>query len=324
MALPGGGGAWEDRRVDLGVHLPLIGWADEPPSMARVRDVVEAARECDFAAVSANDHLVFARDWLDGPTALAAVLERAGALTVALTASLPVIRGPVASAKLLAALSVLADGRLVAALGPGSSRSDYELVGIPFAERWARFDEVLVVVRALLERAAPPQDARFYRLASDVRLGPGPAAPVPLWVASWGSPAGLARVARLGDGWLASAYNTTPQRFAAARAALARALEAQGRDGREFPNAVATMWTHVCDGRAEADRVLGGVLGPLLNRDPAALRAQLCVGSAEDCAELLSAFARAGCERVYLWPVGDARRQLERVAGEVVPLLGRA
>ena len=290
--------------------------------MARLRDAVDGARECGFAAVSANDHLVFGRDWMDGPTALAAVLERSGGLTVALTASLVVVRGPAVAAKLLATLSVLAEGRLVAALGPGSSRSDYALAGIPFAERWARFDEALVVVRALLDRAAPPRDARFYPMAADVRLGPSPAAPVPLWVASWGSPAGLARVARSGDGWLASAYNTTPQRFASARVSLARALVEQGRGGLPFPSAVATMWTHVCDRRAEADRVLGRVLGPLLGRDPEQLRAQVCVGSAEDCAELLSAYAGAGCERVYLWPVGDARRQLERVAGEVVPLLG--
>jgi alkanesulfonate monooxygenase SsuD/methylene tetrahydromethanopterin reductase-like flavin-dependent oxidoreductase (luciferase family) len=32
---------------------------------------------------------------------------------------------------------------------------------------------------------------------------PRPAGTVPLWVGSWGSAAGLRRVARLGDGWLA-------------------------------------------------------------------------------------------------------------------------
>ena len=35
-------------------------------------------RECGFAAVSANDHFLFSTPWLDGPTALAAVLERSG------------------------------------------------------------------------------------------------------------------------------------------------------------------------------------------------------------------------------------------------------
>src|SRR6266487_4019939 len=42
----------------------------------------------------------------------------------------------------------------------------------------------------------------------------------PIWIGSWGSDAGLRRVARLGDGWLASAYNTTPELFTEARARL--------------------------------------------------------------------------------------------------------
>jgi alkanesulfonate monooxygenase SsuD/methylene tetrahydromethanopterin reductase-like flavin-dependent oxidoreductase (luciferase family) len=142
-----------------------------------------------------------------------------------------------------------------------------------------------------------------------------------VWVGSWGSNAGLARVARLGDGWLASAYNTTPERFAAARARLARALAARDRDADGFPNALSTMWTWVTDARAERDRMLADVLAPLLARDPAELGAQVCIGSPEHCAELLSRYADAGCGRVYVWPLGDERRQLERVAHEVAPLI---
>ena len=50
-----------------------------------------------------------------------------------------------------------------------------------------------------------------------------------------------------------------------------------------------------------------------------ALRGQLCVGSPADCAELLSRYAEAGCGRVYLWPLGDERRQIDRLAAEVLP-----
>jgi hypothetical protein len=128
-------------------------------------------------------------------------------------------------------------------------------------------------------------------------------------------------VARAGDGWLASAYNTTPEGFSTARDRLARELAARGRDADGFPNALATMWTWVSRDRAEGDRVLGDVLAPMLNRDPADLRAQVCVGPVEHCAELLSRYAEAGCERVYLWPLGDERRQLELVANHVAPLV---
>ena len=121
-------------------------------------------------------------------------------------------------------------------------------------------------------------------------------------------------MASAGDGWLASAYNTTPERFAAARAALEQALRERGREADEFPNALATMWTWVSKDRAEGDRVLTDVLAPLLRRDPDQLRSQVCVGPAEHCAELLARYAEAGCRRVYLWPLGAEPRQLERVA----------
>lgn len=118
--------------MDLGVHLPLLDFGGEGLSHKRLIAAVEAAREHGFAAISSNDHFVFSRPWLDGPTALAAALERAGDLEVATTVALPVLRGPIALAKSLAALEVLSGGRLIAAVGPGSSKRDYALAGMPF------------------------------------------------------------------------------------------------------------------------------------------------------------------------------------------------
>jgi alkanesulfonate monooxygenase SsuD/methylene tetrahydromethanopterin reductase-like flavin-dependent oxidoreductase (luciferase family) len=272
--------------VELAVHLPLMRFGEEPLSLERLGAAVDAARECGFAAVSANDHLVFQTPWLDGLTALASVIERSGSLGLATTVALPVVRGPAVLAKALTAIDVLSAGRLIAGVGPGSSARDYALVGIRFEERWKRFDAALDVLRESLEG-------------------------IPLWVGSWGSKAGLARVARAADGWLASAYNTTPERFAAGREALAQALADRGREPDGFPNALATMWTWVSE---DADRVLTGVLAPLLGRDPEHLRSQVCVGPAGHCAELLARYAEAGCERVYVWPLGDERRQLELIA----------
>jgi alkanesulfonate monooxygenase SsuD/methylene tetrahydromethanopterin reductase-like flavin-dependent oxidoreductase (luciferase family) len=129
----------------------------------------------------------------------------------------------------------------------------------------------------------------------------------------------MRRVARLADGWFASAYNTTPDRFAAARALLGVRLVENGKDPDQFPNALATMWTWITDDRSDADRVLTDVLGPLLRRDPQELRGQVCVGAPAECAELLARYAKAGCRRVHLWPLGDERRQIERVADDVAP-----
>jgi alkanesulfonate monooxygenase SsuD/methylene tetrahydromethanopterin reductase-like flavin-dependent oxidoreductase (luciferase family) len=306
--------------VDFGVHLPLIEFEEEGFSLGRLEATTEAAVDCGFAAISANDHFVFQAPWLDGPTALASVIARSGGLTLATTVSLPVLRGPVPLAKALAAIDVLSDGPVIAGVGPGSSERDYAAIGVPFEERWARFEEALHLLRALLEGESPPE-GRYFSVPTDLRLAPPVrrGRSVELWVGSWGSRAGLARVARLADGWLASAYNTTPEVFAEGRVRLAEELERQGRPAEDFPNALATMWTWVSPDRAECDRLLDEVLAPLLRRDPAELRQRVCVGTPEQCAELLSRYARAGCERVYLWPLGDERRQLERVAAELIP-----
>ena len=310
--------------MELAVHLPLLEFGNEGLSRERLVAAVDAAREHGFAAVSANDHFVFSRPWLDGPTALSSVLERAGDMEVATTVVLPVLRGPVALAKTLAALDVLSGGHLTAAVGPGSSARDYELAGIPYEERWKRFDEAVGVLRHLLRGEPGPSEGRFYRV-EDTLLEPLPTQRpgIPIWIGSWGSEAGMRRVARLADGWLASAYNTTPELFASARSALCDQLHAYGRDAATFPNALATMWTWVTDTQDEGDRVLAGVLAPLVRRETDDLRDQVCVGPPARCAELLSRYVAAGCERVYLWPLGDEARQLAWFAQEVWPAVER-
>ena len=79
---------------------------------------------------------------------------------------------------------------------------------------------------------------------------------VPLWIGSWGSQAGLRRVACLGDGWLASAYNTTPETFTAAMKLLSEELERHARPPGDFPNALVAMWDSITDERSDAERVL--------------------------------------------------------------------
>jgi alkanesulfonate monooxygenase SsuD/methylene tetrahydromethanopterin reductase-like flavin-dependent oxidoreductase (luciferase family) len=290
--------------MKLGVHLPLMEFGDEGQSLARLARVVETARDCGFAAVSANDHFLFQTPWLDGPTALAAVLDRSGTMDLATTVSLVSLRGPVPLAKALAALDLLSEGRIVAGIGPGSSERDYEAVGVPYGERWQRFEESAATLRQLLRDGSP--------------LSPAPRREIPVWIASWGSKAGLRRVARLGDGWFASAYNTTPDDFEVARESLSDELRARGKDPDLFPNALVTMWTWITEDARDADRALRDVLAPLLRRDPDALRDQLCIGPAERCAELLSSYAEAGCQRVHLWPLGDEPRQLELIAGTLL------
>jgi alkanesulfonate monooxygenase SsuD/methylene tetrahydromethanopterin reductase-like flavin-dependent oxidoreductase (luciferase family) len=279
--------------MQYGAHLPLIAFDGVTSTLADVCGYARRAAALDYRCLCANDHLFFGRPWLDGPTALAAALEASGDLTIATTVALPVIRGPVQTAKILAALDRLSGGRLIAGVGPGSSSRDYAAVGVPFEERWKRFDDAVRAMRSVLDEEAEPGRP-------------------PVWIASWGSTAGLRRVTRLGDGWLASGYNTTPEAFGQSVAVLP--------DG--FPNAIATMWLYVTESRREAERMLGETLAPVVNRPVEALRElALPIGSAELCAERISAYAEAGAERVFVWPLADEIRQLEAFREKVVPLL---
>ena len=304
-------------RVEFGVHLPLIDFGGTPWTAQQLSAYVREAAALGFDYVCANDHLVFRRGWLDGPAALAAVLDAADAMTIATTVALPVVRGPAQTATVLAALHRMSGGRLVAGVGPGSSAADFAAAGVPFDERWARFDEAVRVLRVLLGKDSTPFHGRFYDSDSmDPVMASGE--PPPLWIASWGSPAGLRRAVELGDGWLASAYNITPDAY---RATLDR-LGGTGRRDVTFANALATTWLHVTDRPHVADRVFDQVLAPALNRPGAELRARgLPIGSAEQCAERLAAYVDAGAQRIFLWPLGDELEQLEVFRTRVMPLL---
>ncbi len=274
---------------------------------------MRVARDLGFTTVSANDHLFWRHPWLDGPTALAAVMAAAGDMTLATSITLPVVRHPVVVAKTLATLAALAEGPVVGGLGPGSSRVDYDAVGVPFEERWARFDEAMRCVASLV-RGEPTVSGRFY--AEVPGLAPLPERPPQIWFGAWSSDRRIAATTPIADGWMASAYNATPDQYAEARARLDGHLLRAGRDPVTFPDAVATAWLHVTEDRDEAEHLLADVLAPTLGRDPASLR-HLPIGSAEHCSQALDAYAAAGAREVLLWPVRDPILQLERVATAV-------
>ena len=169
--------------MDAGVHLPLIDFGGEGFSYRRLTETVDAARACGFGAVSANDHFLFSRPWLDGLTALAAVVERSGGMKLVTTVALAALRGPLPLAKALSALDVLSDGRVIAGVGPGSSKADYDVVGVPFEQRWQRFDDTLQLIKAMLLLATAASGAATPRQRACAAAAAKPR--IPVWIGSW-------------------------------------------------------------------------------------------------------------------------------------------
>jgi alkanesulfonate monooxygenase SsuD/methylene tetrahydromethanopterin reductase-like flavin-dependent oxidoreductase (luciferase family) len=236
------------------------------------------------------------------------------------TVGIAIVRGDVQAAKTLAAIDILSGGRLIAGIGPGSSARDYEAVGVPFDERWKRLDEMVQVLRA--HWGGGEFRGRFYS-SEGMTLEPRPARVPPIWIGSWGSDAGLRRTARLADGWLASAYNTTPALFADAWARLRAMLPEHGKTPERFPNAIATMFAYVTESRSKAARVVRDVVGRAIARPPEELAERLLIGGAEECAAKLHAYRDAGVQRVLVWPVADEPRQIELISRRVAPLVAR-
>jgi alkanesulfonate monooxygenase SsuD/methylene tetrahydromethanopterin reductase-like flavin-dependent oxidoreductase (luciferase family) len=308
--------------MEFGVHLPLVAFRGQAFSLSRLVDYAETAERLGFTTLCANDHLTFSRPWLDSLTALAAILTKTRHMTLMTTVALPVVRGPIQLAKSLAALDVLSGGHLIAGVGPGSLPQDYALAGIAFEERWKRFDEAIQLLRSLLHRNAPPFTSQFYAPpATPLEPFPAQEPGVPIWIGSWGSEAGLRRVARLGDGWLASAYHVTPASFADALARLHQSLYQAGREKASFPHALGSMFYYVTEDRRLAEELLVEVVSPTLGRPVELLRERLPIGTAAQCAEKLRKLKAAGVCKVFLWPVEDEVGQLVRFHEQVLPHL---
>jgi alkanesulfonate monooxygenase SsuD/methylene tetrahydromethanopterin reductase-like flavin-dependent oxidoreductase (luciferase family) len=307
--------------LDFGAHLPVIDFGFRKFSSGWLSAYVRTARDLGFKAVLVNDHLIYSRPWLDAPTALAAILSDSGNMAIG-SVILAIVRGPMPMAKALAAIDILSNGRLFVGFAPGSSARDYDIVSINFDERWKRFDEAIQVVRSLWSGNSAGFAGRFYSTAG-IELEPKPLRKPtpPIWIGSWGSDAGLRRVARLGDGWLASAYNTMPGQFAAALSKLRDQLKIFGKDPVSFPNALATMFMYITEDNPETERVMAGTLTGLLSRPVEQLRERLLVGSPEVCAEKLAAYKAAGVQRVFIWPIKDEIEQLKIFKQKVEPLI---
>ena len=303
----------------FGVHLPVMELEEEPNR----ESIISCAKESErlgFDSLSANDHLVFRRGWLDPLAALAAAASVTTKIRLGTSIVNLVVRNPVASVKLLTSIDILSSGRLFAGVGPGSHADDYAVVGIPFTERWGRFFESLDLLQKLWSSEEPVvYSGRYYKL-DGLSLRPRPAqCPPPIMVGSWGSEIVLRKIARTGDGWMASAYNITPDSFSQKCKLLRKFREEVGRDADSFENSIMSMFCYISSNEEKVHSALHDVLSPALARKPEDLGKLLLFGSKEECAMKIRKYVEHGANRIHFWPVADYHEQVELLANEIIP-----
>jgi alkanesulfonate monooxygenase SsuD/methylene tetrahydromethanopterin reductase-like flavin-dependent oxidoreductase (luciferase family) len=201
------------------------------------------------------------------------------------------------------------------------------------ADMWPRFEEGVRALRAYLTPGTPPFQGRFYD-TSGVHLTPPPVQQprLPIWIGSWGSTAGLRRVARLADGWLSSAGpgHQSPEQFAEDVKRLNAFLVQEGKDPATFPNAVSTMALFVSEDHDELARIGGsgyaprpagiGVTQPAARplEDP---HAHDMIGTRAACRDKVRRWQAAGARALFLVPrgpdpLGQMRLFLDEVASQ--------
>jgi len=108
---------------------------------------------------------------------------------------------PLEIAKRYGTLDRLSAGRLILGVGVGSLQEEFELLGVPFADRGPRADDALSALRSSLSVSMPEYDGPYYRY-SGVVVDPCALQPrVPLWIGGR-TARSLRRAVELGDGWV--------------------------------------------------------------------------------------------------------------------------
>jgi probable F420-dependent oxidoreductase len=145
-------------------------------------------------------------------------------------------RPAILAAKLFLTADVLSGGRVIAGVGTGWMREEFEALGTPpYDERGAVTDEYLTAWRALWDEPNPALDGKYAKF-DNVVFAPKPASKphLPIWVGGESAPA-LRRTVKFGDGWYPVSNNqtirlNTPERLRDGIDGLHRVAEKAGRD----------------------------------------------------------------------------------------------
>jgi probable F420-dependent oxidoreductase len=196
----------------IGVTFPQIELGNDPIA---IRDYAQAIEGLGYTHLLAYDHVLSA-DWTNRPD------ERgpygrddpfheifvlfgylAGQTTTLELATGVVIlpqRQTALVAKQAAEVDVLSGGRLRLGVGVGWNKVEYEGLDKSFADRGARGEEQIALLRALWTEPVITFDGRWERV-TEAGINPLPAQrPIPIWIGGYVE-ATLRRIGRIGDGW---------------------------------------------------------------------------------------------------------------------------
>ena len=234
--------------MQFGFGAPVSGPLSGPRDLARIASEGEAMGY-DYCTIS--DHVMIPRDieakypYSDTGefpgraggdrheqlTAVTFVAAKTSKLRLVTSVTVVPHRPPVLTAKTLATIDVLSEGRFTWGIGVGWCKEEFEAVGTePFEERGAVTDETIAVCRELWGNQNPSYSGKYAKF-SNVFFQPPPVQKrIPIWVGGESGPA-MRRTAKLGDAWYP--IGTNPRNRLDTLARLEAGMERLGKLTRE-------------------------------------------------------------------------------------------
>ena len=199
--------------------------------------IVPSSNESDYPysddAVWTGGASGFSFEMLTALTFLIGCTER-----IRLLSSVAVVphRPALLTAKMLASMDLLSNGRVLFGVGAGWLREEFDALETkPFDARGKVTDEFIEAMKALWTQDAPSYDGEFVKF-DNITFLPKPVQKphMPVWVGGESAPA-LRRTVRLGDVWYPGSGNPkwrldTPERLKSRIAKLHEFAEKEGRD----------------------------------------------------------------------------------------------
>ena len=293
------------------------------PKIDEMAAFIEAVDRAGFDSVWVGDHLSMPLPFFDPFLLIAQAAVVSRRLTFGTGVYLLPLRSPGPAAKQAATLDHLTEGRFIFGVGIGGEfPKEYEVAGVPIAERGSRLSEGIQAMRALWRGEPATFKGRHYQF-EDVLMTPPPRQPggPPIWGGGRSDPA-LRRIGRLADGYLS--YVVTPSMYAEAIGKISAAAKQSGRKVKNFGTG-HLLFARVDDDYESALEIATASLSKRYAMDfRRAAERYAALGSPAQVAERIAEFYNAGVRHLSVDLVGPYERrmaQIERFAGEVIPRL---
>lgn len=316
--------------LTLSIGIQTIHRRTEPastPWQPRIDELVSLVSLVDrlgYDSLWCGDHIAFAIPLLDPLLQLAQAAVVSRRLTFGTAVYLLPLRHAAPVAKQVATLDHLTEGRLIFGVGVGGEfPKEYQVCGIPLAERGARLTEAIPLLRRFWSSEPISHEGRFYGGFDAVSMQPpahqagGP----PIWCGGR-SDGALQRTGRLADGWIS--YVVTPDMYRAALDKIAVAAHDAHRTLARFGTG-HLLFTRIDDSYEQALETAAATLSVRYAMDFRRAAERYCaLGRPEQVAERIRVFYDAGVRHIILdllGPYEQRDEQITRFAAEALPLL---